>query len=505
MAVFEYREMFVLIPFTAIFIYLWKRTQTPKKTSTPTNWPVAGMLPAILQNIHQLHSYMTDILTEHGGTFQFKGVWFSNTDMLFTSDPNNLHHIFSKNFSNYPKGPEFRKIFEILGDGIFNADFQLWELHRRRTLSLMTDVRFYRLLEDSIVKKIETGLLPVLDHFAGRFIEFDLQDIFQRFTYDSICKLVLDHDPGSLTVWLPVMPSEKAFNDTVDALLHRHFLPEFVWKLQGWLGIGKEQRLVEAGQAFDEFIYPVVDSRMNSKEGGDGFNILTSFRKAYEETNGRNRPDKTRVFLRDTALNMMFAGRDTTSTALTWLFWLITTNPESLSKIRDEIERVLELNEGENFGAFGAEESRKLVYLHGALCESLRLYPPVALEHKAPIRPDILPSGDSLAPHSRVIVSFYSMGRMESLWGKDCLEFKPERWISARGGIQHVPSYKFPAFNAGPRTCLGRDMAFIQMKMVAVAIIHSYDIHLIEGHPVTPRDSVILQAEHGLRVRLSKR
>ncbi|KAL8508186.1 hypothetical protein ACS0TY_018679 [Phlomoides rotata] len=95
----------------------------------------------------------------------------------------------------------------------------------------------------------------------------------------------------------------------------------------------------------------------------------------------------------------MFAGRDTTSTSLTWLFWLIT-----------------------KWRFFNVEESRKLRYFHGALCESLRLFPPVALEHKAPIRANILPSRHYLGENVKLIFSFYSVGRMESMWGKDCLE-----------------------------------------------------------------------------------
>ena len=90
------------------------------------------------------------------------------------------------------------------------------------------------------------------------------------------------------------------------------------------------------------------------------------------------------------------------------------------------------------------------------------------------------------------------------MWGKDCLEFKPERWISPSGKIKHEASYKFPAFNAGPRTCLGKEMAFIQMKMVAAAILQRYHVKLVEGHVVSPRNSVILQTEHGLKVTLSK-
>ena len=97
------------------------------------------------------------------------------------------------------------------------------------------------------------------------------------------------------------------------------------------------------------------------------------------------------------------------------------------------------------------------------------------------------------------------MGRMESIWGEDCLDFKPERWITEFGGIVHVPSFKFIAFNAGARTCLGKDIAFIQMKIIASAIIWKYHVHVVEDHPISPSISVVLHMKHGLKVRISKR
>ncbi|KAK4484911.1 hypothetical protein RD792_007512 [Penstemon davidsonii] len=456
------------------------------------------MLPGVLQNSHRLHEYATQVLIASGGTFEFKGPWFCNSDMLVTCDPANIHHIFSKNFSNYPKGPEFRKIFEILGDGIFNADYGLWELHRKTTLSLMSRPKFYSFLEKTIWDKIETGLLPVLENVFKNGIDVDLQDIFQRFSFDSICVLVLEDDPKSLSIDLPYVPCEKAFSVAIEPLLHRHIIPETIWRIQKWLKIGNEKKLIEAGKAFDEFLYPRVS--LEGEQDGD-LNLLMAFTKAYKGSSRERLVD----FLRDTSLNLLFAGRDTTSTSLTWFFWLIAINPLAEIKILEEIESKLHVKKGDKWRFFNIEESHKLVYLHGALCESLRLFPPVALEHKAPIRSDILPSGHYLHENKKVIFSFFSVGRMETVWGKDCLEFKPERWITERGGIKHEPSYKFPAFNAGPRTCLGKEMAFIQMKMVAATILYHYKIQLVEGHPVLPRDSIILQAKHGLRVRLSKR
>jgi cytochrome P450 len=94
---------------------------------------------------------------------------------------------------------------------------------------------------------------------------------------------------------------------------------------------------------------------------------------------------------------------------------------------------------------------------------------------------------------------------MEQIWGEDCLEFKPERWISDRGQIKHVPSYKFIAFNAGPRKCIGKDMSFVQMKMVAVALLWKFKIQVVEGHSITPRASIVIRMKHGFKVKVNKR
>ncbi|XP_057790127.1 noroxomaritidine synthase-like [Salvia miltiorrhiza] len=495
MATYEF--VLMIAPVLLVWYFAIRRG---KKPSEPTTWPVLGMLPAVLLNLHRVHDYATEVLTECGGTYRVVG---PRMDMLFTSapacDPANIHHVFSRNFSNYSKGPEFHKIFDIFSDDIFRAYFELWEIHRKTTLAQLMHGDFNANLQRNVWHKVDTGLFPVLDHFSGARTDLDLQDIFQRLAFDNICKFVLDYDPCSLRPDLPFLPCEKAFSAVMEALLHRHVFPEWMWKLQKWLNVSDERNLAKAAVAFDDFIYPRIIS---------GVNVLKAFEKVYRERNMASSNGSLRDFLKDTSLNLMFAGRDLTSTCLTWLFWLVSQNPASETKILEEMEAELRLKEDKKFRFFSAQESHKLVemYLHGALCESLRLFPPVALEHKAPVRPDILSSGHHLHGDKKLIISFYSVGRMESVWGKDYLEFKPERWISPSGKIKYEPSYKFPAFSAGrPRTCLGKEMAFVQMKTVAAAILYRYMVRLVEGHRVSPRVLITLQARDGLKVLLSKR
>lgn len=170
------------------------------------------MLLGLLQNSYRIHDYSTEILKKSGGIFEFSGPRFANVDMVITCDPANVHYILSKNFPNYPKGLEFGKIFDILGYGIFNADLELWEIHRKVTLSLMHRPNFLKLLKTTVWENVEKGLLLILEKCAKTGSQIDLHDIFQSFTFDSKSKLVLDHDPGSLSTNLPIIPCEKTFN-----------------------------------------------------------------------------------------------------------------------------------------------------------------------------------------------------------------------------------------------------------------------------------------------------
>ncbi|XP_059664094.1 alkane hydroxylase MAH1-like [Cornus florida] len=512
MAITRYPEiLFVVLCILLLCYRIWHRRVY--NTSLPTNWPLIGMMPGLFLNANRVPNYATEIFQASGCTFLFKGPWFTNMDMLFTCDPANVHYILSKKFSNFGKGPAFNELFDILGDGIFNADQELWEGQRKMAMSLLSDPGFQKFSTATMWNKVEKGLIPVLDHVAGLGTVVDLQGLIERLTFDTTCILVLGNDPGCLAIDLPRVPSEKAFSDIEEAVFFRHMMPQWLWKLQRWLQIGKEKKLVEAVVVVDQFLSHCISSKREEltksrksqmfEDQGNHFDLLTAYLKAFE---GKSSPsgDHSDKFIRDTILNLVFAGRDTVGAALTWFFWLISTNPLEENKIREEIITNSHSKDG-RWSFHDAEELKKLTYLHAALCESLRLYPPVVLQHKAPHEADILPSGHRLSRYAKTIISVYSMGRMETIWGKDCLEFKPERWISQQGGIKHVPSYKFTAFNAGPRSCLGREMSFVEMKIVAATVLYNYNIHVVKGQSVCASDSVICHMKHGLNVRVTRR
>lgn len=96
------------------------------------------------------------------------------------------------------------------------------------------------------------------------------------------------------------------------------------------------------------------------------------------------------------------------------------------------------------------------------------------------------------------------MGRMEAIWGNDCKEYKPERWLRD-GRFMSESAYKFTAFNGGPRLCLGKDFAYYQMKFAAASILYRYQVKVVEGHAVVPKLALTMYMKHGLKVNLLRR
>ncbi|XP_027923040.1 alkane hydroxylase MAH1-like [Vigna unguiculata] len=485
------------------------------------DYPILGMLPTVLFNLWRLHDFFTEGLIKHGGSGDLKGPWFTNMNYFVTCDSRNVQHMLCKNFDNYVKGHDFREIFEPFGDGFIAADYETWKYIRTLLHSLMNQPRFKAFIDQTVQKKILTSLLPMFDHAQqlGRMV--NLQDVFLRFTFDNICLTTVGHDPKCLSIDFPVVAVEKAFRMSDKSIFYRHTVPNSVWKLQKWLQIGQEKKMTEASKTIDEFIYSFITSKRKelrkcTKEEMKEvpLDLLSLW---MTEEGGCEHNDK---FIRDFAFNFIVAGRGSMASTLTWFFWLVIKHPLVEAKILEEIKDHFKTNEKKNdeYGhgfddlkqsvsgeVLGMEEVKKLVYLHGALCEALRLFPPIPIERKQAVKVDILPSGHRVNGNTMIMFSLYAMGRCEETWGKDCLEFKPERWISEKGEIVKVASYKFIAFNAGPRSCLGKDLALLQMKMVAASMLWSYRFQMAEGHVASPSHSFGLSMKNGLKVRIMKR
>ncbi|KAH0905357.1 hypothetical protein HID58_037184 [Brassica napus] len=514
-----YMEMSNVMLLVALVVAYWlwfKRISRWLKG--PRVWPVLGSLPGLIEQRDRMHEWITENLRACGGTYQtcICAVPFLARKqglVTVTCDPRNLEHMLKTRFDNYPKGPTWQSVFhDLLGQGIFNSDGDTW-LFQRKTAALEFTTRTLRQAMGRWVNQgIKLRFCPILESAQAKSEPIDLQDLVLRLTFDNICGLAFGKDTRTCAPGLPENGFATAFDRATEASLQRFIMPEFLWKLKKWLRLGLEVSLSRSLGEIDGYLAKVISTRkqelMSQQESGaQGHDdLLSRFmmkkKEAYSDT-----------FLQHVALNFILAGRDTSSVALSWFFWLITMHPAVEDKIVREICSVLIETRGtENNAASWTEEPLnfdeidRLVYLKAALSETLRLYPSVPEDSKHVENDDVLPDGTFVPAGSSVSYSIYAAGRMKSTWGEDCLEFIPERWISPTDGkfINH-DQYRFVAFNAGPRICLGKDLAYLQMKTIAAAVLLRHRLTVVPGHKVEQKMSLTLFMKNGLLVNLHKR
>jgi cytochrome P450 len=196
--------------------------------------------------------------------------------------------------------------------------------------------------------------------------------------------------------------------------------------------------------------------------------LLALFVQTEEENNFSS------DFLRDVVVNFVIAGRDTTACTLSWMFYILSINPDVQERLCDEIDR--KCPAGSRRRTIADLSPSEMPYLHGVLYETLRLYPPVPMNMKESADEDTLPDGTYVPKHVNLTYLPYAMGRDPVRYANP-EQVKPERWIP-----WVVPSQaEFPVFQAGPRVCLGMDMAIFEAKLVAVALLQRYSFKLMDG------------------------
>ncbi|MFS7944845.1 putative cytochrome P450 [Helianthus anomalus] len=495
---------FLLIFFFFLLIYSFFFLFNPTNSKSGfKHYPIFGTLPEFLLNRHRFLDWSTQVLSQcptNTAVFSRPG----KVNGVITANPANVEHMLKTNFENYPKGTRFISILEdFLGRGIFNSDGETWRA-QRKTASYEFNTRSLRnFVMETAAVELHTRFVPVLERAAALNKVVDLQDLLERYSFDNICKVAFNFDPGCLagdgTSGSEFM---KAFEEaaTLSSGRFMYVLPG-LYKIKKLLNFGSESKLQKSIATVHKFADDIIQSRITESAKEPNDDLLSRFMNISEYS-----PE----FLRDIVTGFILAGRDTTSSALTWFFWIISSHPEVKLKILEEL-KTLRLSKSDQ-NSYEFDDLRQMHYLHAAISEAMRLFPPVPVDTKACLKPDVWPDGTFVGEGWFVTYHTYAMGRMESVWGTDCNEFRPERWLEEENGggtVVYRPEnpFKYPVFHGGPRVCLGKEMAYTQMKLVAATIMEVFEVELEVVEKKVPEHvlSLTMRMKDGLKVRVRKR
>ncbi|KAK7395962.1 hypothetical protein VNO78_16604 [Psophocarpus tetragonolobus] len=472
-------NLHLLVPFFLFFIlpvlfFFFTSKGWKKKEADPTEpitipkpYPLIGHYLALKGAGNRRIQWLSDMVKiSPAATFTLHSPL--GRRQVITGNPANVEHILKSHFSNYQKGYTFiHTLSDFLGSGIFNADGSTWKFQRQVASHEFNTKSLRKFIEHVVDVELSDRLVPVLASAAAQDQTLDFQDILQRFAFDNICKIAFGFDAEYLTPSVERSKFAVAYEEATEISSKRFREPlPLVWKVKRVLNIGSEKRLRSAVKEVKEFAKKIVREKkkeLKEKETLESEDMLSRFLSSGHSDE---------EFVTDIVISFILAGKDTTSAALTWFFWLVSKNPRVEKEI---VKEIMEKSEAPVY-----DEVKDMVYTHAALCESMRLYPPVPTDTKEAVDDDVLPDGTVVKKGTRVTYHVYAMGRLESIWGEDWGEFKPERWLekveTGKWKFLARDSFTYPVFQAGPRICLGKEMAFMQMQRLVAEIMRRFTV-----------------------------
>ncbi|KAI1151483.1 cytochrome P450 52E2 [Nemania diffusa] len=319
---------------------------------------------------------------------------------------------------------------------------------------------------------------------------FNLQAMFSMMTTDSISDFMFGQSTDLLG---DAPPDSYTFGTYFDAAMHKI---AFRARL-GWLTVLRPDPELNKYAAFMRaFVGRFV---REVREGYGGKDALRGEAEKYVFLDELLKSGESDEVICDHLLSIFTAGRDTTTSVLSYLFFELSRRPDVVAIIRDEIAEV---------GAENPtwEDLRNMKYLNWVLKEALRLNPPVATNAREAIRDTVLPRGGGPDGNDPVFVTKgmvfrympWVMHRRKDVFGEDAEAFRPERWEDLRVTYEYLP------FNAGPRICIGQQFALTQMALITFRLLQAFKaIERRDDRPPIQKLGVNLSMMYGCLVSVT--
>jgi cytochrome P450 len=258
--------------------------------------------------------------------------------------------------------------------------------------------------------------------------------------------------------------------------------------LNPWFAVSGELRRHEEMRArADSILLTYITRRRQEEPGHDLLQILMDARYA----DGHGMSDE---LVLSESMQLLVAGHETSSNALSWILYLLSSRPDCLEKLRQEFDSVL------GGAPLSYSDVPKFEFATQVIQEALRLYPPFWMVDRMALSDDR--AGDLDIPRgSTVVVFIYGAHHAPQYW-ENPETFDPQRFTKANEKL-HRPFTYLP-FGAGPRGCIGGNYAMLQILMILSVLLRKYDFRLVPGQKIEARPMVILRPKDGIRMTFTE-
>jgi len=396
------------------------------------------------------------------------------------SHPDGLQQILQGNNRNYIKGEFFDPVRQLAGDGLFASEGEHW-LRQRRLMQPAFHQQRMAGFAEIMVRQTEQmlerwELLPLSGGAVD--ISHEFTELTMRIIAESMFSAQLAEDVHLISDSLTFLLADLNFRFEVP------FYPKLDFPTPRNLRTRKVLGVV------DEVIYHIIEERRQAV--GIHNDLLDMLMDARDEETGEAMTDQ---HLRDELITMFVAGHETTAVLLTWLFHILSSEPEWEARLVDEVVSVL-LGRKPGF-----EDLPNFPTLRMAIDETLRLYPPVWITNRNAVYEDEI-CGYRILAGEVVGISPYVTHRLPEYWPDperfDPLRFSPEMTDTR-------PRFAYLPFGGGPRQCIGNNFALVEAQLIFATLVPRFRLVSVPEHAVKLEPTATLRPKDGLWMKIEKR
>ncbi|KXJ87340.1 cytochrome P450 52A11 [Microdochium bolleyi] len=377
--------------------------------------------------------------------------------------------------TSLPKDPIMLNLSPLVGrHSLVTLDGDEWKGLRKRILPGFQP-QYLLSLVGGILDKTEI-FVETLEKMAETGEEFNMDELTTNLTFDVIGLITFNLDlnaqvPGQQS---PVLQTYRALqqsyvkrNNTLHWLL-RYFTPN-EWRIRS---LDKKLDVVLKDTIRKQHAKLLADQKEDARS------VMALSLKGIEKLTPEILQQTS-----DTCRGFLFAGHDTTSILLQWMFYEISRRPASFTALKEELDEV--------FGPDSSPSSviaqmrdpnnslsiTSLKYTDAIVKETLRLHPPGTTARRTAKGSDTIltmPNGDKLNVDGIILSPVaYIIQRDRNVFGETADDFMPERWLGPDAA--DIPDGSFRPYERGPRRCTGSELANLEAKVILAVVARHFD------------------------------
>jgi len=418
--------------------------------------------------------FLKKIANDYGDVVHFK---IGPIRIVLLNHPDLIKEVLTTQHRNFVKGRPLEMAKELLGEGLLTSE---GDFHKRQ--SRLIQPAFHRNMIESYVPALTKCVAQLMNDWKEN-MTVDIKEEMTNMSIAIAGKTLFGSDTKQ-----EAKEISQAL-DTATSLFGRIPLPfsEFLLKLP----LPGTLRFNKAKARLDKTIYRMIDERRRNKvEKGDLLSLLIGSQN--EEGDGGRMTDQQ---VRDEAITLFLTAFDTTSTALTWTWYLLSQNPQAEAELHEELDRIL------NGRLPTIQDIAQLKFTRMVFGESMRLYPPSYVIPRQAV--EDFPIDKYIVPRSSIILMSPYLIHRDPRFRSDPEKFNPHAWDDHSNSLNS--KYEYFPFSRGPRACIGEPFAWMQGILVLATIAQSWRMKLVAGHRVELLPLINLRPKYGMMMTLHRR